>query len=151
MSSAVFVYASLAVTAGLSLVLFRMARALSRVGDALAVATADRPAPGRHHRGGGRPGPGRRQAGQPDGNAWDDDGYRGVPAGQPGRLWKPERRPRSQAVRALRAVFTLGAAFAAWYATGFSTTPLAGAGCGLAFIAATWLTRRRKGRVNPGA
>jgi len=148
--SAVFVYASLAVTAGLGLVLFRMARALSRVGDALAVAAADRPAHGRHHRGGGRPGPARRRGGQPDGNAWDDDGYR-VPAGSPGKLWKPERRPRGTAVRVLRAVFTFGAAFAAWYATGFSMTPLAGAGCGAAFIAATWLTRRRKGRVNPGA
>jgi hypothetical protein len=148
-SSAVFVYASLAVTAGLGLVLFRMARALSRVGDALAAATADRPAPGRHHRGGGGPGPARRRSGQPDGNAWDD-GYR-VPAGHPDRLWKPERRPRGTAVRALRAVFTFGAALAVWYATGFSMTPFAGAGCVLAFIAATWLTRRRKGRVNPGA
>jgi hypothetical protein len=128
------VYVSLAVTAGLALVLFRMARALSRVGDALAVATADRPAPGRHPR-----------TGQPDGNAWDDDGYR-VPAGQPDRLWKPERRPRGTAVRALRAVFTFGAAFAVWYATGFSTAPLAGAGAVAALVFAAWLTRRRKGR-----
>ena len=150
MSSAV-VYVSLAVTAGLGLVLLRMARALSRVGDALAVAAADRPAAGRHHRGGGGgPGPGRRRAGQPDGNAWDDDGYR-APAGQPGGLWKPERRPRGTAARVLRAVFTFGAAFAAWYATGFSTAPLAGAGAVAAFIAAAWLTRRRRGRVNPGA
>jgi LPXTG-motif cell wall-anchored protein len=33
-----------------------------------------------------------------------------------------------------------------WYATGFSTAPLAGAGAVAALVFAAWLTRRRKGR-----
>jgi hypothetical protein len=128
--SSAFACLSLVIIAGVGLVLLHTARVLSRVSGPQAVA----------------PRPSSRR--QPDGNARDDDGYR-VPASQPrqgGGPWKPERRPRGTAARVFRAVFAYGAALAAWYATGFSMTPLAGAGVVAAFVLAVWLTRRRKGR-----